>query len=254
MVKRMAITILLDLLVVGCLASVIIPRSEQTRECSEDLYRAGLAICAYNAFFVVRNLIICASCYLSKNPVTYSTISRGACVCLDCILYTYCVAWVTYQISREKPMECKSLNDEVGQFWWVVMILTVVGYLQLFVEWIICLAASCVLCVFCCFYFAQNRARRAEALARFRQRAPLMARALDSMKRQKFKDIQKEVKDVESCIICFAQFKPNDDVVQLSCNARHIYHKACLEQWVKSSHSDNTLQCPICRTNMVEEQ
>ena len=89
MVKRMAITILLDLLVVGCLASVIIPRSEQTRECSEDLYRAGLAICAYNAFFVVRNLIICASCYHSKNPVTNSRYARGVFVCIDCFLFTY---------------------------------------------------------------------------------------------------------------------------------------------------------------------
>mmetsp|Transcript_43668 Transcript_43668/g.57864 ORF Transcript_43668/g.57864 Transcript_43668/m.57864 type:complete len:130 (+) Transcript_43668:452-841(+) len=129
MVKRMAITVLLDLLVLGCLASVIIPRADMTKECSEDLYKAGLYICAYNVFFVVRNLIICASCYLSKNPVTNSTISRGVCVCLDCCLYTVVVIWVTLQISGDEAMTCKKVNEEISQFWWVVMILTVVGYL-----------------------------------------------------------------------------------------------------------------------------
>ena len=150
----MAISILLDLLVAGCLASVLIPRAEITKNCSEDLYYTGLAICAYNVFFVVRNLIICASCYLSKNPVTNSTISRGAFVCLDCFLYTFVAVWSTQNMFRDDVMACKDQDENLSQFWWSVLILIIAGYLQLFVEWILCLVASCVFCFFCCFYFA----------------------------------------------------------------------------------------------------
>ena len=86
-------------------------------------------MCAYNAFFVVRNLIICASCYLSKNPVTNSTIARAAFVFFDCGLYTYVCVTVVFKISEDELMDCKNASEEIGQFWWVVLILTLVGFI-----------------------------------------------------------------------------------------------------------------------------
>lgn len=194
MVKRMAISILLDLLVAGCLISVLLPRSDVTKNCSIDLYNTGLAICAYNVFFVVRNLIICASCYLSENPVTNTTISRGAFVFVDCALYTYVSVWATQNMLRDSVMECKDKDENISQFFWSVLCLIIVGYLQLFVEWILCLVTSCIFCIFCCFYFGQRRQDRATALERFREHAPMMARAKESISKQKYKDLSSKVK------------------------------------------------------------
>mmetsp|Transcript_43668 Transcript_43668/g.57865 ORF Transcript_43668/g.57865 Transcript_43668/m.57865 type:complete len:80 (+) Transcript_43668:968-1207(+) len=79
----------------------------------------------------------------------------------------------------------------------------------------------------------------------------MMARAIEAINSTKFKDLSPKVQDVESCIICFANFLPKDDVSQLNCNERHIFHKACLESWMKSDSTNNTLSCPICRSTMV---
>lgn len=49
----------------------------------------------------------------------------------------------------------------------MVCILIVFGYLQIFVEFLICLVASCVFCFFCCFYFRVQADQRATALAQF---------------------------------------------------------------------------------------
>lgn len=168
MVKQLAVTILFDLLVAGCLASVLIPRAEKTKNCNEDLFYAGFAICAYILFFVVRNLIICASCYASKNPSGYSTVARWTFLCVDCFLYTAVVVWATDKLFLDESTDCKNSDEEIDQFWWAVLILIVVGYFQLFIQWIICLFSSCIMCFFCCFYFAQQRQHRADALARFR--------------------------------------------------------------------------------------
>ena len=101
MLKRVGIIVVLDLLVLGCLASAIVSLNNETRECYKELYDAGLVMGGYNAFFVVRNLIICASCYHTKNPVTNSRYARGVFVCLDCFLYTYVCSWVLTKLTDD---------------------------------------------------------------------------------------------------------------------------------------------------------
>ena len=45
------------------------------------------------------------------------------------------------------------------------------------------------------------------------------------------------------CIICWAEYKETDEVVRLSCNAKHFFHTGCIESWIKAGN--NT--CPMCR-------
>lgn len=45
-----------------------------------------------------------------------------------------------------------------------------------------------------------------------------------------------------NCIICLSDFQENQLICQLACHETHIFHKTCLDEWLK--HSE---QCPMCR-------
>ena len=51
----------------------------------------------------------------------------------------------------------------------------------------------------------------------------------------------KESKDF-SCCFCMELFDDSDDVTELKCDSRHIFHTSCLRTWIATSQS-----CPICR-------
>jgi len=154
----------MDFIVLAAIGLVIFPRAEVTKECSNELYWAGIGICIYNLFFVVRNLFVCATSYFTKSPVYTSTLIRLGFICIDCIAYSAIVVWATIQVSSDSAMQCSSAIDEVDEFWWMVLVMIVIGYIQMFVEWLICLVSSCLLCFFCCFYFGSRLEEREDAI------------------------------------------------------------------------------------------
>lgn len=44
------------------------------------------------------------------------------------------------------------------------------------------------------------------------------------------------------CCFCLEVFAEIDDVTELKCDSRHIFHTSCLRTWVAKSQS-----CPVCR-------
>jgi len=48
-----------------------------------------------------------------------------------------------------------------------------------------------------------------------------------------------------ACVICQAEFAEHDQVVELECDARHIFHADCLRPWFEKQ-----LTCPICRESV----
>ena len=40
------------------------------------------------------------------------------------------------------------------------------------------------------------------------------------------------IKPDSECVICFIEFKDSDQVVQLPCSHKHIYHFECLDAWI----------------------
>ena len=48
----------------------------------------------------------------------------------------------------------------------------------------------------------------------------------------------------EKCVICMEKYEINDEVKTLPCF--HIFHKECIDQWLKSGKST----CPICKTKV----
>ena len=48
---------------------------------------------------------------------------------------------------------------------------------------------------------------------------------------------------IETCAICLDGFKENNDreISELSCDSKHIFHLACVTEWVKKKDV-----CPLC--------
>ena len=158
--KKMFCTILLDCIVLAALGSVLIPRFDKVRSCDENLYYSGAAICIYNGFFIVRNLVICFASTKTSAPLMASYAGRGCMIILDCIIYTGVVVWVSISINSKEAVECRDADSDIDQFWWAIMVLMIIGYIQMFVEWIVCVTLACVGCVFCCFYMQAHREAR----------------------------------------------------------------------------------------------
>jgi len=54
-------------------------------------------------------------------------------------------------------------------------------------------------------------------------------------------------KDTSRCTICFEDFKPGQDAVQLPCN--HLFDRGCVETWLKQHGT-----CPICRNAVSNDE
>lgn len=47
----------------------------------------------------------------------------------------------------------------------------------------------------------------------------------------------------ETCPICIIDFEEGDDIRVLPCEGKHVFHQACVDQWLLELSSS----CPICR-------
>lgn len=95
MIKRICVVIIFDFLLLVTMSFVILTGASKTKECSHDLFSAGMAIYIYNVFFVIRNVSICTVSYFTKNPHSNSTVARLCFIILDCLAYTTVVIWAT---------------------------------------------------------------------------------------------------------------------------------------------------------------
>lgn len=50
----------------------------------------------------------------------------------------------------------------------------------------------------------------------------------------------------QECSICWNDFTETDEIVVMTCDERHQFHTACIEQWVRQGSKS----CPICRTEI----
>ncbi|XP_022865709.1 probable E3 ubiquitin-protein ligase XERICO [Olea europaea var. sylvestris] len=52
----------------------------------------------------------------------------------------------------------------------------------------------------------------------------------------------------EECSVCLSEFKQYAEVNHLSCG--HVFHKSCLEKWLKYWN----VTCPLCRIHMMPQE
>lgn len=50
-------------------------------------------------------------------------------------------------------------------------------------------------------------------------------------------------RESQDCPICLDSFTANSPVIQLACNKKHLYHKDCIEGYMRSGGN----KCPLCR-------
>lgn len=50
----------------------------------------------------------------------------------------------------------------------------------------------------------------------------------------------------EKCAVCMEEFQPGDRVRPLP-KCAHVFHAACLEQWILTGASREATKCPMCR-------
>ncbi|XP_050206965.1 uncharacterized protein LOC126656432 [Mercurialis annua] len=50
------------------------------------------------------------------------------------------------------------------------------------------------------------------------------------------------------CAVCLSEFKEGEKVRNLEC--KHMFHKGCLDQWLKQCKST----CPLCRNKVVADE
>ena len=55
-------------------------------------------------------------------------------------------------------------------------------------------------------------------------------KVIGSLKSQLFAESNRKA---ESCIICMDKFRADDIVAEASCNARHVFHSLCLNEWLR---------------------
>lgn len=49
----------------------------------------------------------------------------------------------------------------------------------------------------------------------------------------------------KDCPICLEEFRDKDEIIQLDCTKRHIFHSYCLDQYLQSDLPRK--ECCICR-------
>ena len=72
--------------------------------------------------------------------------------------------------------------------------------------------------------------------------------ALDSLTAGNFGDLATSMVKVDEefqCAICCEAFDDEDEVTELKCDKRHIFHTKCLKPWLEKE-----LSCPICRAKI----
>ncbi|CAK9167182.1 unnamed protein product [Ilex paraguariensis] len=52
----------------------------------------------------------------------------------------------------------------------------------------------------------------------------------------------------QECSVCLTEFKPDAKINHLSCG--HVFHKSCLEKWLKYWN----VTCPLCRNCMMTQE
>ena len=59
---------------------------------------------------------------------------------------------------------------------------------------------------------------------------------------KRFSGLGAAAKDTKECVICCEEFKEDSMVTQLNCFEKHVFHTACVQEWMKKK-----TVCPICR-------
>jgi len=127
-------------------------------------------------------------------------------------------------------------------FWFFAGYFILLGYF-----WIIISALMAVaICYFSVFLPFENRGSSHELGSRISQRfgnSISYIKVLDSTIKKKYEELDETQKSsMDQCAICLNSFTDEDQVVELKCDKKHIFHEQCIKDWLKRK-----LECPLCK-------
>ena len=71
----------------------------------------------------------------------------------------------------------------------------------------------------------------------------MAANAINKLKQTNFKNLDEEhQKQADKCVICYCEFEEDDQISELACDDRHIFHTECVQKWLEKD-----LRCPMCK-------
>ena len=100
-----------------------------------------------------------------------------------------------------------------------------------------------VFCTLLCKSQQQRRLRQQQLISRFS-----IAKTVIGRNKKLFSLLSAKAKESETCIICMSEFKESDEVSELNCDERHVFHAECIEKWLQTQ-----LKCPICKREVKAE-
>ncbi|CDW91085.1 zinc finger protein [Stylonychia lemnae] len=65
---------------------------------------------------------------------------------------------------------------------------------------------------------------------------------IKKLRKIKYKKDMDNPDQLDECAICLTKFIDNDDLLQLQCDKRHLFHRDCGSEWIKINAT-----CPLCR-------
>lgn len=60
--------------------------------------------------------------------------------------------------------------------------------------------------------------------------------------------VQSDDDDDPICVVCQLEFEEGEDVRQLPCEGKHVFHKECVDIWLKKNDT-----CPLCKTHFSDK-
>lgn len=71
-----------------------------------------------------------------------------------------------------------------------------------------------------------------------------VANPLNYNRKYNIRNFNKEAHASECCI-CLEGYEMDENVAELKCNTQHIFHKGCIDDWLKKKQ-----QCPLCNAKV----
>ena len=237
--KDNALLIVLNLIIVLLLGIGMISKIPAVRACSKKLFLIGTLFEAYFLFFLLRSVAIVGVSFCVNKPYTFYWATQIIFAVLDTFLFTTLVIYSGVVLFSKEVVECRVNDPAAASYWFFVAFCVVVGILYCLIIVGLCCCISCCLCVLVIIIYRQNREiRMRDAI----NRVPLAQAAMQRIGNQQYKDTSQKSKEADTCIICLTAFKDEDQVAELNCDERHIFHTACLQPWLEQQ-----LRCPLCK-------
>ena len=145
-----------------------------------------------------------------------------------------CLGWLIFALSELKDSDKSCWEPFTWQYlnYYVILILVLGPALTLALG--IVLLICCLPCIL---------KELIKILKDERQRANLSERVINGLAKRTFNP--KQFTSQKECAICLSEFTEQDQVTTLSCDIKHYFHSACIENWIKTNVS-----CPLCRTQI----